>query len=733
MTLSRNGLAIPVPALWAGAWVLWMLTGAALPVPPWSAAERLDAEERAASALVADPARTPAWAAVAGGLQPQAFGVGWSAVERGGGRSFVRADLPRATLVFVSADWPSATLRIRSGPTETVGTDPVAVVLDARERGRLAWNGAWAVEALDLGALASGRHQLELQGSFPGFTLAAVAVGAPESDVLDRDAGFVQWLPVGADERPVFFPAAEGATPKGVSILWRGRRGDYAFAAPPAGRASALLEITHGLSAGALLALLSGLPIASRLAQTAAARATLALALSAGGLLVVFLALRLFAVPPGVGPVAAGLLAFGAAGVFAARRERVFVPWRALLPGVLVLPVLVHFALRVVPPLVDQDVEPRATAHALATRQVPATVTDRGTTHFFAHPPLLHLFTSGSFALSGRLSRVADAERLASAGQAREASRQPEYGAYPPRYYDLWWDLLERFHREPQLWPTRALNVLLAAATLAWLAELAARTSGSTLTGWLLAAVLGSFPEFLVRGAYGGYFSLTVFTSLGVLAALGERRDGASGLASALAAITDQKGLLAPAAWLLAAPRGSGRARLVPAAAAAAALVLFAAWGLLIDAPAFVHDFLREHVARRLSLSDVRLTHDPNVWYPSIPELWAEFASRYGLVFTLAAAAASLAALRSKLPLVRAAGAAVLLGALVFSLTDWRQTKHLALLAAPALLALAGLAPRGRRARWAFALLLFAMIATNLAASLSLAADFDALRPSTIW
>lgn len=733
MSPTGSGLAIRMPVLWALAWVLWLLTGAALTIPPWAAEARLDAEERAATALVADPALTPAWSAVAGGLQSQAFGVGWSAAERAEGRAFVRADLASATLVFDSADWPEARLWIRSGPLEDAAAAPVVAILDGRERGPLAWSPAWAVEALDLGPLAAGRHRLELRGASPGFTLASVAVGLPGSDVLDRDAGFVQWLPVGADERPVFFPTAGGPSPGGVPIEWRGLRGYYAFTTAPATRASALLEAVHGLLAAALVVLLSGLPLAARLGRSGTARLSLALGLSGAGLLAVFLALRGLGVTPGVGPVAAGLFAFGAVGVYAARRERVVIPRRALLPGILVLPVLAFFALRVVPPLVDQDVELQGTAHALATRQVPATVTDRGTTYFFAHPPLLHLLTSGSFALSGRLSRVADADRLARAGQARDASREPALGAYPPRYYDLWWELLERFHREPQLWPTRALNVLLAAAALGWLSELAARTSGSTLVAGLFAAVLGSFPEFLVRGAYGGYFSLTLFTSLAVLAALAEGRAAASGLPAALAALTDQKGLLVPAAWVLAAPRAIGRARLVPAAAAAAALAAFAVWGLLVDAPSFVHDFLREHVARRLALHDVRLVHDPSVWYPSIPELWAEFVSRYGLLFTLASAAASLLALRSKAPLVRAAGAAVLLGALVFSLTDWRQTKHLSLVVAPALLALGGLVPREGRGRWAFVLLLIAMIATNLLASFALVADFDALRPSTIW
>ena len=84
-------------------------------------------------------------------------------------------------------------------------------------------------------------------------------------------------------------------------------------------------------------------------------------------------------------------------------------------------------------------------------------------------------------------------------------------------------------------------------------------------------------------------------------------------------------------------------------------------------------------------------------------------------------------------PAVRAAATAVLLGALLFSVTDWRQTKHLALLAAPAVVALADLPPRTRGSLRSALLVCLALCARNLWTAWPLLTDFSALRPSTSW
>jgi hypothetical protein len=736
--MSRTGVALRPSTLWITAWALWLASAALMPVPPWRAAGVLAREEAAARRLASDPAFVPLWSVDLGRMvQQQALGPGWGPVAGRDTGRHRRTVLSSADLRFDSPAWPEAHLTIAAGPLENGATAHVAVRVDGAARGTLDLEGAGTVRSIPLAALAAGVHRLTLEIEPVGSPIAGVAVGtAPVADPA-RDTGFVQWVAVGAHERPALFPSAEGApAPEGAAdVEWKGQHGWYAFGiGPPVGTLATAVEILNGLAAAALMAVVTGLGYAALFVPSGPARLALAPLLSFGALAVVFAALRLLGVTPTAGATALGLAIAGALPLARRRQEGpALVPWTAMGSATLALLALVGFALRVVPPLDDQDLEVQATASGLARNGTPATVTDRGTTRFFAHPPLLHVFVAGSFALSGRLDRMSGAEALAERARARGPFVEPTPDEYPPRYYDLWQELLRRFFTEPQLWPTRQVNVLLAAIVVGWLAEVAAAVSGHAAAGVAAALVMASFPEFLIRGSYGGYFAVATFTTVALLALFEARPGWTVAAASALAALSDQKGLLAPVAWLAVAPSGSGYRRFVPAAGAALGLLLFAAWGLAVDAPTFVYDFVKVHVASRLALHDVRMAHDSAIWYPSIPELWGEFVARYGIVFTLAAAGASLLALRSDSPRVRACGASVLVGALVFSLTDWRQTKHLALLVAPALLALAAAGPARPRARLAFLALLGAMVVSNLVTAWPLLRDFTSLTPSTIW
>jgi hypothetical protein len=276
--------------------------------------------------------------------------------------------------------------------------------------------------------------------------------------------------------------------------------------------------------------------------------------------------------------------------------------------------------------------------------------------------------------------------------------------------------------------------VLLAAVAAGLLAALAVSLAQSTAAGVVLAALLFSFPETLVRGAHGAYFAATTLLALVVLCCLDEaapRRE--TMLASALAFLVDQKGLLVPAAWALAAPRRAGWTRFLPLAGGLAGAAAFVAWGLAVDPRTFLFDFVREHVARRLSGADVRFVADAGRFYPSIPQLWAEYLARYGAAFTAWAAVAAGVGLRRERPAARAAGAAVLLGALVFSVVDWRQTRHLALLTAPAVVALAGAWPRSTAWRRGALLLAAALILRNLWAARPLLTAFESWVPHAGW
>lgn len=737
MSFSRDGIGIRLQFLWVGTWILWLVSGAFLPIPPWRAAATLQREEALALRQAANPALIPWWSIALGDArQQEALGPGWGPPEGKLGSRQRRSVLRAAALRFHSPAWPEATVTLQAGQLSTGSVD-VSVMLDGRPRGSLKLNQSWAVASLPVGGLTEGTHLLSLESAPEGIPLAGVAVGTAAVAEPAHNSGFLQWVAVGGDERPAIFPSSPWtAPPEGAArVETRGLRGWYGFGTGPrVGRGAAVLEVAHGLISAALLTVVTGLGYAALCASQGAARLILAPMFSAGVLMTVFALLRILDQAPTPLATAMGLAGLGALPLLRIRRdETARLPWRLLLPSGLALAVLCFFALRVVPPLDDQDLEVQGTAWALAHRGVPAMITDRGTTYFFAHPPLLHLWVSGSFALAGRLDRVADADALARLAEAKGPFVEPRAGEYPPPHYHLWRQLLERFFVEPQLWPTRQINVVLAALSVAWVAHLGAALSGHSIVGVGVALVLASFPEFLVRGAYGGYFAITTVTVLGAVAALEPRADWRAAAASAVAVLSNQKGLLVPVAWMLAAPRFERLGRFLPALGAALGLGAFVVWGLAIDAPTFVYDFLKMHVFHRLALSDVRLIHEAGSWYPSIPELWREFVRHYGLAFTCLAALASLRALRSDSAYVRVCGFAVVVGALVFSLTDWRQTKHLALLAAPALLAVAAACPAAPRARAVFLTVLVMLIANNLWTAWPLVSDFLALRPSTIW
>ena len=257
----------------------------------------------------------------------------------------------------------------------------------------------------------------------------------------------------------------------------------------------------------------------------------------------------------------------------------------------------------------------------------------------------------------------------------------------------------------------------------------------STAAGVVLAALLVSFPETLVRGAHGAYFAATSLLALVILSCLDEtapRRE--TMLASALAFLVDQKGLLVPAAWALAAPRRAGWSRFLPLAGGLAGAAAFLAWGLAVDPrdlPLRLRPGARDPPPERRR-RPLRGRHGSLLpFHPAV--VGRVPLARYGAVFTAWAAVAAGVGLRRERPAARAAGAAVLLGALVFSVVDWRQTPHLALLTAPAVVALAGAWPRSAAWRRGALLIAAALILRNLWAARPLLTAFESWVPHAGW
>jgi hypothetical protein len=106
----------------------------------------------------------------------------------------------------------------------------------------------------------------------------------------------------------------------------------------------------------------------------------------------------------------------------------------------------------------------------------------------------------------------------------------------------------------------------------------------------------------------------------------------------------------------------------------------YALYGLSVSPDAFIEDHLKNHIVRRMKMDSVALAGaaGPGWSYPTVIGLWREFFGHAGWTF----AALGLAGVGVSLRRVRGAHGMLvvwfLIGAIGFSLVDWRQTKHLA-------------------------------------------------------
>jgi hypothetical protein len=436
----------------------------------------------------------------------------------------------------------------------------------------------------------------------------------------------------------------------------------------------------------------------------------------------------------------------------------------------------------VAPPLEDQDMEVQGTAYGLAHDLEPLCLTNRSTLYFFAHPPLLHLLNAATLTLGGDLETVRPAYDAAVAARAERgpAERERGLGAIGRAWRErgrprpdtsrAWFrDVYRSFLASPALTATRAPNFVLAACAsvllLLWLRRLGVGSPDAVL----VTAVYATLPEVFVRSGYGGYYALTAATLLAAAWLSAGERAGrvAGGVAGCLAILANQKALVVGVGATLA-RLGARFLRPRPPAPAAAprengwaasvALPLwigillggagFWAYGLLVAPGEFLADHLLEHGLRRLAGGEA-LTRAGMPAYPSRAGLWLEFANHMGWAWTALAFASLVAGVerfvrgarreatapgRGRVLAIGVLCAWVLTGAVVFTLTDWRQTKHLCLLV-PALSVLLGsLFPLlGSRSRILLRVALLLSLVGNAVWIVKLAQDFPSFPMSTIW
>jgi hypothetical protein len=283
--------------------------------------------------------------------------------------------------------------------------------------------------------------------------------------------------------------------------------------------------------------------------------------------------------------------------------------------------------------------------------------------------------------------------------------------------------------------------------------------------------IYATLPEIYVRSSYGGYMAIANFLALSAayfhLRACGDQgrqhiepagsprtANRLAFGASVLGAIADQKVILVSMAAAGRAVlrvvtslrsatglRGASADSVVRGAAAVvvgfgAGWVLYAIYGSSISRWYFYQDHVVGHVMDRMRLQDVNLVTEQvgTFVYPSIVGLWREFAMHTGWLIALPMLVATAWGLRRARQAEGVFALWVLIGAVGFSLVDWRHTKHLAQIT-PALGVLVGAwwAAQPRRARQLLAVVLTAGVAWNLVRIVRLMNDFTYLQPHPIW
>jgi hypothetical protein len=379
--------------------------------------------------------------------------------------------------------------------------------------------------------------------------------------------------------------------------------------------------------------------------------------------------------------------------------RRSLLPAEAVMAGVIFLASYSFYywgATRVVPPLLDHDLEVQATGRALVMRFEPLLISDRGPMdYYFAHPPLLHFYAGGSFLLYGEIEALRFYDELSQRARDRRTGAPIEplqddrtFGLFGRRNEQFRVVADERDHylvvselggepfpvpadevdvrrnfahflNEPHLLESRTPNVFFGALGVALLAIWAGRISRRWWMGAVVAVAYATGSEVFVRSSYSGYFALGALISLMMLLASDRwKRPTLSMLTGLFAAIADHKLVLLPVAYgVRAVMRVFGPLRRLDVGQLfnpkivgfVLGTAIFWTFGLAIDPMAFIRDHLGHHLIDRLTQENP-LGYEG---YPSVPGLWWEFFRHTGIVlvpFALLLLAVDLAGRTRALP-----------------------------------------------------------------------------------
>jgi hypothetical protein len=415
--------------------------------------------------------------------------------------------------------------------------------------------------------------------------------------------------------------------------------------------------------------------------------------------------------------------------------------------SILLYSILFMYASRFVPPLEDQDSETQGTAYGLIHELKPYMVTNRGAIYFFAHPLLLHFYIGNSALLLDELDEISyyydsalEGKKILDKANAREMLDE------------IWKSDFQRFEANPHLLATRMSNIFFSVLLFYFLFFFLYRATNSFFLSLAGPVLYFTFPEVFVRSSYGGYMAIENFTLL-VIAYLYFFKDKLkidetyknvlfllSGVFGAFASQKIVIVVIAMAIYDFISHEGNLWAKVRSALnnkiiqGVILGTILFCGYGFLVDSRVLIDDYLKGHIAARFLLNDVRFTHSSAIWYPSIIELWKEFNRHLGIPFLLVAVPLSIYTLFRIKSKESFFGLWFIAGAIAFSITDWRQTKHLMLIILPLIIFMILFVSRSQQwVKVVFCIMLIFLVFNNIEVIINIANDFSTISPTPMW
>ena len=319
-------------------------------------------------------------------------------------------------------------------------------------------------------------------------------------------------------------------------------------------------------------------------------------------------------------------------------------------------------------------------------------------------------------------------------------------------------EAVPRFKKKPLLLPTRMPNIFFSCLTAFVLFCFLEKFTHSRLLAALGPLLYFTFPEIFVRSSYGGYMAITNFalfalTYFYIRGPTSEVRSFVF-LTALFLGLANHKAVILPVAIGIReffVRIGKERIlRVLKAAALNPAVIgflagtlLFWAYGLTLKPDVFIQEHFRYHLINRIAhRADLGYTG-----YPSPLKLWAGFFYYSpGQPILLLAAIGLIYFLKDLRKAERRESVLALwflLGAVAFTIVDWRQTKHLMLLVPALMIGLFSLAQRcqtrevTRRTADFFSLLLYGLVGLSVLRNILIIArvwqDFSNAYPVGGW